>query len=288
MRFLPYLWYPLIFGGAVAAFALLLGRGMSPLGTAYVVVFASILLIGLLERLFPARREWHPKGEDIRTDLAFFFGIQLLMSRALAMLLGVTLAAWTHAHVPSRWWPHGWPLLAQAAVVALAADFLRYWYHRAAHTFDAMWRLHQVHHAPDVLYALNAVRIHPLEKLLHFLIDSMPFILLGIAPEALAFAYLFYSLNSFFQHCNIDLRYGWLNYLMGGAETHRWHHAKDPRQAYCNFGNTTVVWDVVFRTLYLPRRAEDQVPRQLGIPDEGYPKGFLAQMAAPFQRGKKA
>jgi sterol desaturase/sphingolipid hydroxylase (fatty acid hydroxylase superfamily) len=89
-----------------------------------------------------------------------------------------------------------------------------------------------------------------------------------------------YSVNGFFQHSNVQLRYGWLNYVVGSAETHRWHHARDPRTAMCNFGNTTIVWDLVFGTWYLPR----QRLTEIGILDRTYPKGFLAQMISPFKK----
>ena len=169
------------------------------------------------------------------------------------MLLVVAMfaiAAWMHEHAPSPWWPHGWTLGAQMVAMVLAVDFVRYWLHRACHTFPALWRLHEVHHSPDILYTLNVGRFHPLEKILHFACDSVPFLLLGVAPEVIAGYFLLYSVNGFFQHSNLRLRYGWLNYVVGSAETHRWHHARDPKTASCNFGNTTIVWDLLFGTWY--------------------------------------
>jgi hypothetical protein len=77
----------------------------------------------------------------------------------------------------------------------------------------------------------------------------------------------------------VRLRYGWLNYIVGSAETHRWHHARDPRTAACNFSNTTIVWDLVFGTWHLPR---DRAIDDIGIMDREYPKGFLRQMLVPF------
>ncbi len=34
--------------------------------------------------------------------------------------------------------------------------------------YAPLWRLHEVHHSPDILYTLNVGRFHPLEKALHF------------------------------------------------------------------------------------------------------------------------
>ena len=141
-----------------------------------------------------------------------------------------------------------------------------------------------MHHSPPLLYALNVGRFHPLEKVLHFVLDTVPFLLLGVAPTVMAGYFLLYSVNGFFQHSNLLLRYGWLNYVVGSAETHRWHHAADPAIAPCNFSNTTIVWDLVFGTWYLPKGRHIE---RVGLADENYPKSFLAQMAAPF-RGSEA
>jgi hypothetical protein len=65
---------------------------------------------------------------------------------------------------------------------------------------------------------------------------------------------------------------------VGSAETHRWHHARDPKDAECNFGNTTIVWDLVFGTFRAPTPVGD-----IGIQDRAYPKEFWAQMGAPFR-----
>jgi hypothetical protein len=102
-----------------------------------------------------------------------------------------------------------------------------------------------------------------------------------VAPEVIAGYFLLYAVNGFYQHSNVRLRYGWLNYVVGSAETHRWHHARDPRKAYCNFGNTTIVWDLLFRTWYLPKEGPVD---EIGITDKSYPKGFWAQMVTPFAR----
>ncbi len=278
-RALPYLWYPAFFAGALMLFATMLERGSHLLVALYLpIALVAVAIIGL-EALFPAREDWKPRRDDVIADAWFMLFIQTLLPRILAAGLMLAITAWMHEHAPSAWWPHEWPLFGQALAMVLAVDFLRYWLHRACHTFSPLWRLHEVHHSPDILYTLNVGRFHPLEKILHFSLDTVPFVLLGVAPEVVAAYFLFYAVNGFFQHSNLRLRYGFLNYIVGSAETHRWHHARDPRVAYCNFGNTTIVWDLLFGTWYLPKdRALD-----IGIPDRTYPKDFWSQMFTPFR-----
>lgn len=277
---LPYLWYPLVFTLAVAAFVASLAAGLPLAAATYAPIAAAAVGVLFLEWRFPARADWRPRRSDVVADTAFMVVVQVVLPRLLALVAVFAIARWMHAHSPSMWWPHDWPLWAQVLAIVLAVDFVRYWVHRAFHTYGPLWRLHEVHHSPDILYALNVGRFHPLEKALHFACDSVPFLALGVAPQALAGYYLLYAVNGFFQHSNVRLRYGWLNYLVGSAETHRWHHARDPRQANCNFGNTTIVWDLLFRTWFLP--AERPVD-EIGIMNRAYPKGFWAQMHAPFR-----
>jgi sterol desaturase/sphingolipid hydroxylase (fatty acid hydroxylase superfamily) len=277
-RLLPYLWYPLFFVAGVWAFFAMLAAGAPLALSTYAPILTVAVAIVGLEIFLPERRDWRPRRADIAADAAFMAFAQILIPQLLALGAVLLLAEWRQAYAPSALWPHEWPLLAQILAMVVAVDFSRYWVHRACHTWTPLWRLHEVHHSPDILYTLNVGRFHPLEKVLHFSCDSLPFLLLGVAPEAIAGYFVFYAINGFFQHSNVRLRYGWLNYIVGSAETHRWHHARDPRKAYCNFGNTTIVWDVIFRTWYLPGPIDD-----IGIMDRRYPKGFLAQMLTPFR-----
>jgi sterol desaturase/sphingolipid hydroxylase (fatty acid hydroxylase superfamily) len=104
---------------------------------------------------------------------------------------------------------------------------------------------------------------------------------MGVDATVLALYYLAYASNGFFQHCNVRLRYGFLNYIVGSAETHRWHHSREPRESNANYGNTVIVWDLVFGTWFLPT---DRAVGSLGLKDPAYPKAFLGLMRAPFNR----
>jgi sterol desaturase/sphingolipid hydroxylase (fatty acid hydroxylase superfamily) len=278
---LPYLWYPAFLTSAIAAFGALLSAGFSPALAAYGPIVATGVAIIALEPWFPERIEWRPCLADVKADAAFMAIVQVVLPRVLAIFTVLTISAWMHAHTASSWWPHAWPLGVQIVMMVVAVDFLRYWLHRACHRYDLLWRLHEVHHSPDILYSLNVGRFHPLEKALHFSLDTVPFLLLGVMPEVIAGYFLLYSVNGFFQHSNLRLRYGWLNYVVGSAETHRWHHARDPKTASCNFSNTTIVWDLIFGTWHLPK---DHPVDNIGIPNRAYPKGFLAQIVTPFRR----
>jgi sterol desaturase/sphingolipid hydroxylase (fatty acid hydroxylase superfamily) len=281
---LPRLWYPLLMGTAIALYGALLASGFPPWLASYTPVIACALVIIALEVKFPERPEWRPHRSDVKSDLAFMLLVQIALQRGLAALYILALSAKMHTLAPSPWWPQSWPLAAQIAGMVLAVEFLRYWLHRACHRVPALWRLHEVHHAPEILYTLNVGRFHPLEKSLHFACDTVPFLLLGVAPQVIAGYFVLYATNGFLQHSNLRLRYGWLNYVVGSAETHRWHHARDPKLAPCNFGNITIIWDVLFGTWHLP--GGRPVPAA-GISGTTYPKRFVDQLWMPFRREPK-
>lgn len=278
-RVLPYVWYPLVVTAAIASFAAMLAHDVTLLVALYSTIVLAGVAIVTVEFVTPERADWKPHASDVRTDALYMVVVQIVTPRLLTMLAVVSIAR--AVHDPSSGpWPHQWPVAAQTLLMVLAVDFMRYWLHRACHTFSPLWRLHEVHHSPDILYTLNTARFHPVEKLLHFCLDSLPFLLLGVAPQVIAAYFLLYAVNGFFQHSNARIRYGFLNYLVASAETHRWHHARDPKTASCNFSNTTIIWDLLFRTWYLPRNSTLDV----GIMDRSYPRKFWPQMIVPFRR----
>ena len=246
-------------------------------------MLATAALVTALESAFPHRAEWRPPTGEVRTDLTFMVVVQLAFPPLMGFLFTYALIKPAAAlNLPiSRLWPHAWPIWIQAVLMVLVVDFLRYWLHRASHQNDTLWRLHSVHHSVEQLYWLNTARFHPLEKALQMSLDSLPFLLMQRGRGVLALYYLAYATNGFFQHCNITLHYGPLNYIVGSAETHRWHHSRLPRESNANYGNTVIIWDVLFGTWYLPKAREVD---HLGLQDPAYPKSFLRLMRAPFAR----
>jgi len=248
----------------------------------YVPGLFAAALVTLLEWLSPAHLRWHPTKSDIGNDLSFMIIVQVLLPPALSLLAVLALVGPVQSLgiVPTSLWPHHWPIAVQGILVLVSGDFLRYWLHRACHKNKYLWRLHAVHHSPDKLYWLNVGRFHPLEKALQFLGDSLPFILLGVSKEAIAFYFLFYTVNGFLLHSNVRLRYGVLNYIVNTAELHRWHHSKLSKESDNNYSNHVILWDLVFGTWFLPRGRE---VGPLGLRQKKYPMSFLAQLAAPFK-----
>jgi sterol desaturase/sphingolipid hydroxylase (fatty acid hydroxylase superfamily) len=154
--------------------------------------------------------------------------------------------------------------------------------HRWQHGYDALWRFHAVHHSAPRLYWLNAARFHPLDLGLLYLVGYVPLVLLGCPGDVILLFSLFDAVLGMFQHSNVDVRLGALNWIFSMAEPHRWHHSRTLAEANTNFGSNLLVWDLAFGTFFLPRDREP--PAAIGIADmPRFPTGYLAQLAAPFR-----
>jgi len=121
-------------------------------------------------------------------------------------------------------------------------------------------------------------RFHLVDEGLQIFLDTLPFFLVGVGDDVLGLYVVCYASNGFFQHGNIHVRLGILNYLMSGPEWHWWHHSMVPKESNQNYGNNLIIWDRLFGTCYLPATQEVQ---ELGLVNREYPLGFLEQMSVP-------
>lgn len=151
-----------------------------------------------------------------------------------------------------------------ALVGVVVYELVHYIYHRSVHRFDALWRLtHQMHHSAETLDPWGAYFLHPLDAALFTTWSSLVlFPLLGVTPEAGAWASAFLTFAAVFQHA--DLRTPrWLGYLIQRPESHAIHHA---RGVHAHNYADLPLWDIVFGTFV---NGPAQPPRQ-GLADRGW------------------
>ena len=280
----PWIMYPLGVGMTICLHIAMQSWGIGLQISTYTPVFIAVGMLTLFELYFPNSKQWRPVFDDVKNDVIYMLVVQAFLPKVLAFLSALLLLRYTqNSGLPvSNYWPHHWPYWIQAIIMILTADFLRYWFHVACHKNSFLWRFHAVHHSPGKLYWVNTGRFHPIEKAAQFLFDALPFILLGISENVLAFYFVFYAVNGFFQHSNIKLKFGVLNYLISTAELHRFHHSRVESEANSNYGNNTIVWDLLFGTRYLPA---GQNVEKLGLKNSKYPSGFFEQLKTPFIGG---
>jgi sterol desaturase/sphingolipid hydroxylase (fatty acid hydroxylase superfamily) len=248
-----------------------------------VVLLASIAWVAWLERVLPYRPDWNRARGDLLTDALYLpstSAVAALMRPAVATL-GVGLAGWVSGRFGLPLWPSDWPLLAQLPLAWAAVELFAYWPHRWLHEVPWLWRLHATHHSPERLYWLNATRAHPLEHVFRSCFGMLPLALAGASTELLALQAITDAVVGLFQHANVNIRLGPLNYVFSAAPVHRWHHSRDRFEADHNYGDSFIFWDLVFGTYYRPKQREVEALGIKGL--DAFPNGFLAQLAAPFR-----
>lgn len=248
-------------------------------------IAAAVVGLTLLETAFPFRRDWRMTARSLGRD--FKFAIASFGTVALGNLLfgWILLKSGGFRHGPLR----EAPLWAAVPVALLAYELLNYVQHRVSHRPRGrlgwfFWRTHAPHHLPEQLYGAMHLAAHPLNTLLvRGLVLLLPLHLLGLTPEAILLFNVIVTHQALFSHANLDIRAGWVNYLLVGTELHRFHHSTETDEAV-NFGGVLPLWDQLFGTF---RYRPGEAPAQVGVdtPSE-YPRSdeFLKAMAYPFAR----
>lgn len=272
--------YPLFVIAGFTIYFSLADIGVNHFLASTIPVLICLICIFLLETKFPYRDDWRANYSDIKADLAFLVIVQGIAPKILALGVGLLLArSGFDPEILAGIWPKHWSVLAQTLLMILLADLLRYWLHVAAHKVPLLWKFHAIHHQPKKLYSVNVARFHPTEKFFQFLFDTLPFILLGVGAEVIACYFVFYAINGFIQHSNINLKFGFLNYIVSTSELHRWHHDEANAVANCNYGNNLIIWDLLFGSYYFPKH---QSRRNVGIKGVE-PSGFLEAIRLPYK-----
>jgi len=222
-------------------------------------VIPGFLLLDLVvqQRHYDKPRGWRARG--------------LLVSAAIFFLSGEIALFWSSvfsdyhlldgAHLG---------MIGGAIVGVLVYEFCHYWYHRAAHSWNWLWRAgHQMHHSAESLDAFGAYYQHPFDAAMFTTISSLVlFPVLGLSVEAGVLAALFLTFNAMFQHANIRTPH-WLGYLIQRPESHHIHHGRGiHRDNYADLP----LFDMLFGTF--------RNPHTLPVRECGFYPGASARIPA--------
>ncbi len=242
------------------------------------------LVVGIMERLQPYRPAWNQSHQDVPTD-SLYIGINVGLRELvnIGFKLGlISLAAAVGLDSNGLGvWPTDWHPLLQVLPALVVFDFFEYWFHRCSHRYRFLWRFHAVHHSPKRLYFFNAARFHFVDWIVLSAIEVAVLFAMGADPKVIALCVIFIQVHGLFQHANIELKLGPLNYLVSGPELHRWHHSKIVSESDTNFGNNVIIWDILFGTYYLPKERQVGV---IGLLNPAYPESYWGQLKAAFLR----
>ena len=236
------------------------------------------LVLFFLERWMPHEKRWLERDGQLWPDLGHTI-LSTVAAQGGALVLTMIGLTWALRGRPAAsHWPTGWPLACQVALGMVIAEFGLYWAHRIAHERDWLWRFHAVHHSSTKLWFFNNSRFHFVDALKSVLLSIPLLMLVGAPGDIMLWVSALTSFIGILTHCNVEMRFGPLNYVFNTPGLHRWHHSTDLREGNQNYGESLVLFDQLFGTYLNPNR---RPPAEIGI-KEALPRTFLAQVKAPF------
>jgi sterol desaturase/sphingolipid hydroxylase (fatty acid hydroxylase superfamily) len=277
--------FPVVLGGGVFYAMRQIEAGVSPFEAIGLPTLVSYFVIAGLERFFYWQKGWLHSQGDLKVDVVHLLVSGLFTTRMLEIpirLGAIAAAAWLASRTGGSLWPTEWSLWLQLPLALVFGEFFLYWIHRLTHEYDLLWRFHAMHHSAPRLYFLNAVRFHPVDIAFSTFSPMIPLILVGADDRVIALFGLVSAVHGLFQHANLVLRLGPLNWFFSMAELHRWHHSRLLEESNTNFGQNLIVWDIVFGTRFLPEDREP--PSDIGIAGlPAFPMDYWGQLMSPLR-----
>lgn len=168
-----------------------------------------------------------------------------LVQIAVVIVAGVTWEQWLSSASLFKLSESVGPL-AGGLLAYFEATFVFYWWHRARHESDWLWRhFHQIHHSPQRIEVITSFYKHPLEMVVNSIIGSLlVYSILGLSIEAGMVYTACTALGEFFYHTSIRTP-RWVGYFFQRPEMHRVHHEMGRHRN--NYGDI-VWWDMLFGT----------------------------------------
>ncbi len=218
---------------------------------------AMLLLLIIIEAIFPMRKEWKMTTSSFfKRDLMFIIlsSISINLADKIIDLVALNIEPYT--------WFNNTPYLLGVLLAVLITDFITYWIHRLCHASNGfMWNIHFPHHLPKELYILMASVGHPINFIISRSTFAFSLFFLGFSPEIVFTTLVITTFQGLVSHFNIDSRVGWLNYVLVGTELHRYHHSATNSKAK-NFGVVVSIWDQLFGTFHYDPK---NIPDKLGL-----------------------
>jgi sterol desaturase/sphingolipid hydroxylase (fatty acid hydroxylase superfamily) len=265
---LAYLSWPLVFfsglTGAHFAFA-----GDRPMVAFSAVYAGEVLLLFLLERTIPYEQRWLEADGETANDIA-----HTVLTKGLVQLAALSAAIFPMlaagllqplAAMQFSLWPSSWPMIFQAALAVIIAEFGLYW---------------AQHHSVTRLWVINTGRFHVIDSLFKIALSQIPLYLLGAPLPVFWWLGAVTAFIGILTHCNVDMRTGLVDFVFSTPRLHRWHHSKDLREGNTNYGENVVLFDQLFGTYFNPDRPSST---DIGIKGQIAP-GFVSQLAQPFTK----
>lgn len=242
------------------------------------ILVLSVFVFIYLERKFPYRPGIKIFREGFWVDLIWYTFIQSYFLKILIFDYIITPVD-NHYHLSALHLVTNWPIALQLMFFLVTHDFYIYWFHRWQHNSKILWRTHEAHHSNKEVDWLAGTRSHAVEIIINQTIEFAPIVLLGANPIVVPIKALIDAVWGMYIHSNINVKSGWLQYIINGPEMHQWHHADQREVFFANYSTKFAIWDWIFGTAYLPNKK----PMRFGLYYD-YPKDYFLQHVFSVKR----
>lgn len=249
----------------------------------FLAYWGLLAALAWLESAVPAFRA--APNRNRRWPANFGLAIINVVLVTLVPLSAVIAAQWARENGIGLLNMTGGPWWIALAATAAIRSFAGYAFHVLLHKVRLLWPMHRVHHSDKRLDVTTAVRTHPLEFVLQFLVMVPLTVAFGLDPWALAVYELAEGFNGLASHANVRLPHRLdrpLRWLFVTPNMHCLHHSSYRPETDSNYGALFSVWDRLFGTYSAaPRDGYDAM--QIGLNEIGDERAadFLWQLKSP-------
>jgi sterol desaturase/sphingolipid hydroxylase (fatty acid hydroxylase superfamily) len=165
----------------------------------------------------------------------------------------------------------------------LLLDFWIYWWHRANHEIQLLWRFHSVHHLDQTLDTSSALRFHFGEVLLSACVRGLVIVVLDLPLASVLLFEAAVLASAIFHHSDARLPAGLekaLSRVIVTPSIHWVHHHALRADTDSNYGTIFSFWDPMFRSRSRTERRPDMPIGVEGMRDRSLP-GLIATPLRP-------
>jgi sterol desaturase/sphingolipid hydroxylase (fatty acid hydroxylase superfamily) len=207
----------------------------------FVVIYAA-------EHIIPQRRDLIDHKHDLSNIFIGLFNVILAGVGGYYFQWFISFVNRAHFGLfefsPLTFWAH-------TIIGFIMIDVFMYWWHRANHEINFLWKFHSFHHKDEKLNSTSAVRFHAVELVLSFVARFAIFPLMGFNVASILLHGLILFPVIVFHHSNISINRKadtFFRLFFVTPRMHRIHHSKIHVETNSNYGSIFPYWDSLFKS----------------------------------------
>jgi sterol desaturase/sphingolipid hydroxylase (fatty acid hydroxylase superfamily) len=215
----------------------------------FLPIAAVLVVLEMLWRLLVAGKSYNFRSAA--STMVIALGHSLVDGLSALILAPVFALVWHFA--PWHFSMHDWRVWVIGFFVV---EFAYYWYHRFSHEVRWMWASHAVHHSPEEMNLLTAIRLGWTNLISAGWLVYLPVMFLGFDPRMVIILLALDLRFQFFLHTEARINLGPLEWILNTPAHHRVHHASNAPYIDKNYGGALIIFDRMFGTFAAEREDE--------------------------------